>query len=128
MTGVQTCALPICLPGRPVLDTARQTLTVPDIDYTLESKDLAIKLARAFFGKRIKQSLKGNSYLDLAALLRTNAPVLDAQLNRQLAPNLRSHGHVRQLRLIGLLAGDKMLQAQVYVGADLAVSGTGFSR
>jgi hypothetical protein len=118
----------IYIRGRPVLDTARQTLTVPDIDYTLESKDLAIKLARAFFGKRIKQSLKGNSYLDLAALLRTNAPVLDAQLNRQLAPNLRSYGHVKQLKLIGLLAGDKMLQAQVYVNADLAVSGTGLPR
>jgi Domain of unknown function (DUF4403) len=118
----------IYIRGRPVLDTARQTLTIPDIDYSLESKDFMIKLARAFFGKRIKQSLRGNSYLDLGALLRTNAPVLDAQLNRQLAPNLRSTGHVKQLKLIGLLAGPTSVQAQIFVNADLAVNGTGLPK
>lgn len=37
----------IVLRGTPVLDTARQTLTIPDISYTLESKDLALRIAKA---------------------------------------------------------------------------------
>ncbi|HEY4062837.1 MAG TPA: DUF4403 family protein [Puia sp.] len=116
------------LRGTPVLDTARQTLSVPDISYSLESKDLALKMAKALLRNKIRKSLRGNSYLDLAALLKTNLPGLDTQLNRQLAPNLHSYGQVKQLRLIGLLADDTMLQAQVYISADLSVSGTGLPR
>jgi Domain of unknown function (DUF4403) len=118
----------IYLRGTPVLDTARQTLSVPDISYSLESKDMALKMARAILHNKIRRSLRGNSYLDLAALLKTNLPVLDTQLNRQMAPNLYSSGHVRQLKLIGLLAGDKTIQAQVFVNADLSVTGTGLPK
>jgi hypothetical protein len=118
----------IYLRGTPVLDTARQSLNVPDISYSLESKDMALKMAKTLLRNKIRRSLRGNSYLDLAALLKTNLPVLDAQLNRQLASNLYSSGQVRQLRLIGLLAGDKIMQAQVLVKADLSVTGTGLPK
>jgi hypothetical protein len=113
------------LRGTPVLDTAKQALNVPDISYSLESKDLALKMARSLLRNKIRKSLRGNSYLDLAALLKANLPTLDAQLNRQLAPNLYSRGHIRELRLIGLLAGDKNIRAQVYIHADLSVLSTG---
>src|SRR6186713_2319665 len=75
------------LRGTPVLDTAKQALNVPDISYTLESRDLALKMARSLLRNKIRKSLRGNSYLDLAALLKANMPSLDAQMNRQLAPN-----------------------------------------
>ena len=118
----------VYLRGTPMLDTARQSLSIPDISYSLESKDLALKMAKTLLRNKIRRSLKGNSYLDLAAVLKTNLPILDAQLSRQLAPNLRSSGHVKQLRLIGLLAGERSIEAQLYVSADLAVTGTGLPR
>jgi hypothetical protein len=116
------------LRGTPVLDTAKQTLSIPDISYSLESKDLALKMAKTLLRNKIRKSLKGNSYLDLAALLKTHLPALDAPFNRQLAPNLRSTGSVRQLRLIGLLAGGRSIEAQLYLSADLTVTGTGLPR
>src|SRR3984893_2454797 len=36
----------IYLRGTPVLDTVKQTLSIPDISYSLESKDLILKIAR----------------------------------------------------------------------------------
>ncbi len=118
----------IYLRGTPVLDTARQTLSVPDISYALESKDMVLKMAKTLFRNKIRKSLKGNSYLDIAALLKANMPALDAQLNRPLAYNLHSTGQVRSLKLIGLLAGENAIHAQVAVGAELAVTGTGLSK
>ncbi|HTI08940.1 MAG TPA: DUF4403 family protein [Puia sp.] len=117
----------IYLRGTPVLDTAKQTLSVPDISYSLESKDMALKMARSLLRGKIRRSLKGSSYLDLAALLKVNLPTLDAQLNKPLGANLYSSGHIRELKLIGLLAGEKTLQAQLFVNASLAITGTRLS-
>jgi hypothetical protein len=118
----------IFLRGTPVLDTARQTLSVPDISYSLESHDLLVKMAKALLRGKIRRNLQGNSVLDLAALLKTNRASLNAQLNRMLMPNLYTTGELRQLRLIGLLAGEKSIQAQLFLQADLAVTCTGLPR
>lgn len=117
----------IYLRGTPVLDTAKQSLSVPDISYSLESQDMALKMARSLLKGKIRRSLQGNSYLDLAALLKVNLPTLDAQLNRQLGYNLYSKGHIRDLKLIGLLAGEKSLQAQLFINASLAITRTKLS-
>ncbi|HWK04389.1 MAG TPA: DUF4403 family protein [Puia sp.] len=117
----------VYLRGTPILDTAKQTLTVPDISYSLESKDLALKMARSLLRNKIRKSLQGNSYLDLAVLLKANLPALNAQLNRPLGSGLYSSGNIQELKLIGLLPGEKTLQAQLYVNATLAIIGTGIS-
>ena len=117
----------VYLRGTPILDTAKQALSVPDISYSLESKDLALKMARSLLRNKIRKSLRGNSYLDLAALLKANLPALDAQLNRQLGNGLNSAGNIKELKLIGLLPGEKSLQAQLYINATLAITGTGIS-
>lgn len=118
----------IYLRGTPVLDTARQALSLPDISYSLESKDLALKIARSLLRNKIRKSLQGNSYLDLAALIKANLPILNGQLNRQLAPVAWSAGKIRDLRLLGLLAGDKGLQVQLYMNASLSIINTGLPR
>lgn len=118
----------IYLRGTPILDTAKQTLSIPDISYSLESKDLALKIARSLLRNKIRKSIQGNSYLDIAALVKTNLPVLDAQLNRQLAPNAYSNGKTMELRLLGMLAGEKELQVQFFIKANLSLTGTGLPK
>jgi Domain of unknown function (DUF4403) len=118
----------VFLRGTPVLDVSKQTLSIPDISYSLESRDLVLKMARTLLRNKIRKSLQGSSYLDLAALIKTNLPMLDAQLNRPLAPNLFTRGSTKDLRMIGLLAGDKTLQVQLAVKADLSVVSTGLPR
>jgi len=114
--------------GTPTLDTAKQELRVPDIQYELKSKEFAIKLARILFKNKIRENVKGNSFLDLAALLKANLPTLNAQLNRPIAPGIFTTGEVKQLKMIGLQAGEKGIQAQVYLRADIAVTCTRLPR
>ncbi len=113
--------------GTPVLDPVKQALTIPDIKYTLDG-DMMIFIARTFFKRRIRKNLKGGSYVDLAAMLKANMPMLDAQMNRTLAPNLYTKGNIKELKMIGLLAGDHALQTQLFVKADLSVISTGLPK
>jgi len=105
----------------------KRVLTIADIQYTLDD-DFAMRLARIFFKRSIRQNVKGGTYIDLAALLKANMPMLDAQMNRTLAPNLYSQGEIKELKMIGLLAGDKSIQTQLFVKADLSVVSTGLPR
>jgi hypothetical protein len=118
----------VYLRGTPVLDTAKQTLTIPDISYSLESGDLILKIAKSLFRNKIRQTLSGNSYLDLAALVKSNMPVLEAYLNRELTSSIFSTGKINQLKIIGLLAKKDAIQLQVYTNANLALTETGASK
>lgn len=118
----------IYLRGTPVVDTARQALSVPDISYSLESRDVLLKMAKTILRGKIRRTVQGNSFLDLAAMLKTNLPSLNTQLNRLIAPNLFTTGEIRELRLIGLLAGEHAIQAQMLIRADLAVISTGIPK
>jgi hypothetical protein len=109
----------IYLRGTPVLDTAKQTLTIPDLSYSLESQDLALKVARSLFRNKIRKSIQGKSYLDIAALVRSNLHELSAQLNWQLTTNISITGRAHDARLIGLLAKEDKMLIQVYVNAEM---------
>ncbi len=118
----------IFLRGTPVVDTAKQALSVPDISYSIESREVLVKMAGAILRGKIRRTVQGNSYLDMATLLKTNMPTINAQLNRMVMSHLYTSGQIKELKLIGLLAGENSLQAQLFVRADLSVTSTGFPR
>ncbi|HLK27578.1 MAG TPA: DUF4403 family protein [Puia sp.] len=111
----------IYLRGTPVLDVINQTLTIPDISYSLEDEDLALKIAKNLFKNKIKKNLSGKSYLDIGALVKSNMPLLDAKLNAQVANNIYSSGKVNDVKIIGLLARNNSIQVQLYVNANISL-------
>ncbi|HTS42763.1 MAG TPA: DUF4403 family protein [Puia sp.] len=115
----------IYLRGTPVLDSIKQSLSIPDISYSLEGEDLALKIAKSLFPNKIKKSLKGKSYLDIASLIKTNLPALNARLNTELTNGLHSSGKINDIKLIGLLARENDLQVQLMISADFSVLSNG---
>ena len=116
----------IYLRGTPVLDVANQTLTMPDITYALEDEDLALKIAKKLFRNKIKKNLQGKSYLDVAALIKSNLPMLNEKLNStKLTNNIFSSGSVNDIKIVGLLARDSTIQMQVYTSANIAIISSG---
>jgi hypothetical protein len=109
------------LRGTPVLDATNQTLTIPDISYTLEDEDLALKIAKKLFRNKIKKNLYGKSYLDIGALVKSNMPMLDSMLNSKLANNIYARGKLNDIKMIGLLARNNELQLQVYTNANISL-------
>ncbi len=109
----------IYLRGTPVLDTAKQTLGLPDIQYSMEGEDLALKIAKSLFKNKIRKSIQGKSFLDVAALLNTNKQTIDQQLNREIIPGVFSSGTLREARITGMLVTSESIQMQVYISGEL---------
>lgn len=112
----------IYLKGTPVLDTAKQTLGIPDISYSLEGEDLALKIARSLFHNKIRKTIQGKSYLDIGALVNANREQIDQQLNREISKGIYAHGNLKEAKMIGFLATQENLQVQLYITADLSVA------
>lgn len=113
------------LRGTPVLDTAKQTLTIPDISSSLETKDLIMIIGKSMVKNKIKKNLGGSSYLDIAALVKSNMKLIDSMVNKSLNKNLSLAGKISELKIVGLLPQAKELQVQIYTKANLELISNG---
>jgi hypothetical protein len=113
----------IILRGTPTLDSAKQTLSLPDIQYSLEGEDLALKVARSLFKNKIRKTIQGKSYLDISAFLATNKTMIDQQLNREWMQGFHSTGTLREAKIIGMLVTRQNIQLQVFIAGELKLSG-----
>ncbi len=113
------------LRGSPVYDSASQTLTVPDLAYSIEDEDLVLKIAKTISRNKIKKGLSGKTYLDIGALIKSNIPALNARLNSELFNHFYSSGKINNIKVLGILAQNDQIRIQVYANVNLALSATG---
>ena len=113
----------IILRGTPLLDSSKQTLGIPDIQYSMEGEDLALKIGKSLFRNKIRKSIQGKTYLDITAFLAANKTTIDQQLNREWAPGIFSAGVMKEAKIIGLLVTDQNIQFQVFVQGELKILG-----
>jgi hypothetical protein len=112
----------IYLKGTPVLDTAKQTLGIPDITYSLEGEDLALKIARSLFRNKIRKTIQGKTYLDIGELVNANRAQAEQQMNREIIKGIYSYGKLKEAKIIGLLVTSKGIQVQVFIAGDLTIA------
>jgi len=112
------------LTGTPVLDSAKQVLSMPDISFSVDSKDMLVKMARGLFRKRIIKQLKDQSVLDLAALIQKNKSEIEKRMNQPLNEWLSTVGKFSEFKIVGLLSKKETIQIQVYVKGDISVVGS----
>jgi hypothetical protein len=111
------------LSGTPILDTAKQVLSMPDISFALDTKDMMVNIAKALFRKKIMKNLQNQSVLDLAALIEKNKTAIEARLNQTVTPWMSTTGNFQQLRLVGLLPQKDYIQVQAYIRGNLTLVG-----
>jgi len=111
------------LSGTPLLDTAKQVLSMPDISFALDTKDMMVNIAKALFRKKIMKNLQNQSVLDLAALIEKNKTAIEARLNQTVTPWMSTTGNFQQLRLVGLLPQKDYIQVQAYIRGNLVLIG-----
>jgi Domain of unknown function (DUF4403) len=113
----------IYLRGTPVLDSAKQTLGLPDIQYSLEGEDLALKIARSLFRNKIRKTIQGKLYLDIEAFLLANKTMIDQVLNREWMRGIHSTGSLKEAKIIGMLVTSQNIQLQVFIAGELKLLG-----
>jgi hypothetical protein len=111
------------LMGTPVLDSARQVLSMPDISFSVDSKDMLVNIAKGLFRKRIIKQLKDQSVLDLAALIQKNKLAIEKRMNQPLNQWLNTVGKFNELRIVGLLSKKETIQLQIYLKGDMVIVG-----
>jgi hypothetical protein len=113
----------IFLRGTPQLDTAKQTLSLTDIQYSMEGEDLALKIGRSLFRNKIRKTIQGKSYLDITAWTAANKGMIDQILNRELVKDVYSTGSIREAKIIGMLVTGQNIQLQVFISGELKILG-----
>ena len=111
------------LSGSPLLDTAKQVLTMPDLSFSVDSRDMLINIAKGLFRKKIMKKLKDQSVFDIAELIKNNKSIIEARLNQQLTDWLSTRGNFNELKLIGLLPHKNAVQVQLYFKGNITVVG-----
>ena len=111
------------LSGTPVLDTATQVLSMPDISFSLDSRDMLLNIAKGLFRKKIMKQLKDQSVFDIGALIEKHKESIAARLNQPVNTWLQTKGDLQSLRIIGLLPRKDVIELQVYIQGTLTLIG-----
>jgi hypothetical protein len=109
--------------GTPLLDTASQVLSMPDITFSLDTKDILVNIAKGMFRRKIIRELKNQSVLDIAALINRNKAAIEARINQPVTGWMRTTGSFREIKLVGLLPQKDYIQVQAHIKADIILVG-----
>lgn len=109
--------------GTPVLDLVKQSISIPDINYGIETKDIVLNVGEKLFRNRIINSLKEKAFVDLPALIAKSKPQLEAQLNRRVNANFSTRGKLHDVKITGLVPGKDVLHLQTYIRANIQLVG-----
>jgi hypothetical protein len=109
------------LTGTPTLDTTHQVILIPDLDYSLKSRDLILNLGKTFFNAKILHALREKASISITALIEQHRKSIDAQLNKKIMDGVFSTGTLKDIRILSLVVGKDALQAQTCARATASV-------
>ncbi|HET9053126.1 MAG TPA: DUF4403 family protein, partial [Cyclobacteriaceae bacterium] len=112
--------------GTPVLDIVKQTISIPDINYGIETRDIALNVGEKLFRNRIINSLKEKAFVDLPALIAKTRPQLESQLNRRINANFITKGRLSEVKITGLVTGKEVLHLQTFIRGNIQIIGSEF--
>lgn len=112
------------LKGTPELDTVQQVLSVPDLEYDLNSSSLALQLGKTFFSRKILDNLRSQARINVRELYTKNKSRIDSQFNRVITDGVSLQGSTEQLKLTGLVINldNVQVQANLRGNAGLVIS------
>ncbi|MFT3824984.1 MAG: DUF4403 family protein [Chitinophagaceae bacterium] len=111
------------LSGTPLLDTAKQVLSMPDISFDVDTKDMMLKIAQSLFHKKIMKQLKNQTVLDIAALIQRNKAAIEQRLNQQVTDWMSTTGTFQDIKLVGLLPQKDYIQVQAFIKGNITLIG-----
>ncbi len=93
----------VYLTGTPVLDTINQVISIPDLDYSLRSRDFILTLGKTFFNQKIIRTIREKAVITIGDLYRSNKARMDSAFNRTISPNILTTGTTQQISLTAMV-------------------------
>jgi hypothetical protein len=88
--------------GKPFYNEQTRTFEIKDMDFDIKTKDALLKAADWLFNRRIVNEISKYTRFDLSQYIETAKSMMNAQLNKEWMPGIRSNGIVNDLRLTGI--------------------------
>jgi Domain of unknown function (DUF4403) len=111
----------IYLVGTPEFDPVTRTISVPDLDFSVESRELLPKVAEWLMGDQLRDDLRGAARFELGDRVDGIRADVDHALNRNLGRSVRMTGGVDALRPLGVFVFSQSLGAVVAADGHLQI-------
>ncbi|MCG7855721.1 DUF4403 family protein [Flavihumibacter sp.] len=107
------------LKGTPDLDVNTQQLSVPDLEYDLNSSSIVLVIGKTFFNRQILENLRKQAKINVRELYLKNKQKIDDQFNRDITTGIRLKGNTSELKLNGLIINRDNVQVQAIVTGNV---------
>jgi hypothetical protein len=108
------------LHGTPVLDVAKQTISIPDMYYQVQSKNIFVKLGNSMFKKRIYKALKKATTVSLNGYKLMAMASLNTMLNKSNGDVITS-GSVKSIEANALQTVRKQFLVRITVNGKAGI-------
>lgn len=112
----------IYLTGKPSFDTVRETFSIPDLDYSVDTKNIFVKLADWMDHEGFRNSLKAVCHWDAGDQIARAQTFLKNALNRQIGPHVLLSCPQLTVRPLGTYLTATDLKAQVVLDGSLSAA------
>ena len=109
------------LVGKPVYDEQSKMLEIKNLEFDIKTKDALLKAADWLFNRRILSTISQYTRFDLSQYINNAKTMMNAQLNKEWMPGIRSEGVVNDLKLTGIFPLQQQLVIRSNCSGYLAV-------
>jgi hypothetical protein len=99
--------------GTPAFDAETQVVSVPDLDFSVESRNLLPQVAGWLLYDQLRDQVRDAAHFDVSDRVDSVRADVDGALNRQLGSSVRMRGGLEQLRPLGVFVFPNALAAVV---------------
>jgi len=111
----------IYLVGTPEFDPVTQVIAVPDLDFSVESKELLPNVADWLLYEELRDQLRAGAQFELGDRIARVRGQVDGALNRNLGRSVRLTGGVTALRPLGVFVFSESLAAVVAADGHMQI-------
>jgi hypothetical protein len=99
--------------GTPEFDPVTQVVSIPDLDYSVESRDVLPRVADWLLYDDLRDQMRAAAHFDIGERVEKIRRDVDAALNRNLGSSVRLSGGVQSIRPLGVSVFASSLAAVV---------------
>jgi hypothetical protein len=112
----------VYLVGTPVFNAANNTISIPDLNFELKSRNLLLKSASWLLDDKITTKIKLNATFDVNQMMQYYKANINEQLNKQLTENVSMKGAIDAISMKSLLTSPESLFLRVYTTGQINIS------
>jgi hypothetical protein len=112
----------IYLVGTPIFDVANNTISIPDLNFELKSRNVLLKSASWLLNEKITAKIKSSAVFDLNQMMQQYKGNINEQLNKQLTENVSMKGVIDSINVQSLLTSSESVFLRVYSSGQLSIS------